>query len=114
MQTIKVTNNNGATVNNIKFGTFWASTSDAIKANARAPGAGKVSVTIDNNANTAISHGFSLPSGKTLKATIAFRAVQCPPASPANVFEFGASAVNINAEDLQGACATVAAPTDVR
>lgn len=114
MQTIKVTNNNANTVNNIKFGTIWSSTSDAIKSNARAPGAGKVSMTIDNTLNTAVSHPFSLPAGKTLKATIAFKAQQCPPVAPGNVFPFGEAAVTVNAEDLTGTCTTATTPTMVR
>ena len=113
MQTIKVTNNNAKTVDNIKFRTVWVGTSDVIKANARASGVGKVTVTMDNTDNCAMSDAFSLPAGKTLKATIAYKAQQCPPASPNNVFAFGSASVTVGSESLTGTCTTRAASSEV-
>ncbi len=101
VQTISVRNNNPGAAAGLAVGTgFTPAAVSLIKGRARAPGGSKLELTRGTGAATNIVSTLpatlSIPAGKTLKATIAFRAINCPPTGTGNnVFGWGPAAVAI-------------------
>jgi hypothetical protein len=114
-QTIKITNNGGAAASNLIFGTQWTGASTYLRGNARNPGAGKITLTVDKTAQTILSHKFTLAKGKSVKATIAYKTPRCvgTAAAPSPKFDFGEAAVTIDPLSITGTCAQYVAPTEV-
>lgn len=111
MQTITVKNNNAATTS-IKLETPFNTDNELIKGRAKAPGSPTVTLSGTTSPVTSGTTELKIPSGKTLKATIAYRAKRCPSPSPKD-YLFGPAVASLTSDNT---CtkASSATPTTVR
>lgn len=84
VQTFAVRNNNAAATNVVVASPVWNATISLIKGRAKAPGSKAVTLSttavsgVPVIAATPVPTPIAIPSGKTLKVTITYRAVRCP------------------------------------
>lgn len=92
VEVIKVKNNNPTTVSGLTLLSPYNPANALIKGSAKAPGSSPVNLVAGAfqglNVITSGATTLSIPSRKTLKATIAWRAISCPEQSP-QVYDFG-------------------------
>jgi hypothetical protein len=111
VQTIKVKNTATTDAEGLKLWSFYNDDdNELIKGTARVPGAKAMAIKPDGSLpplGLAVSSGattFTLKAGKTLKATIAWKADRCPDADD-NVFKWGPGAISIPTDTAAGLCA---------
>ena len=114
VQTISVRNNNARIAAGLAVSSAYTGADNQyVKGAAKVPGTGRITMNRVGATNV-ISTGattFSIPAGKTLKATLTWTAVRCPPAA-ANTFPWGPARVSIPADTNAGCfVASIPAPT---
>lgn len=76
VQSVTIKNNGATSATGLQFRSNFDSDETFLKGNARIFGSSKPTVTASG---TVVSSSvFSIPAGKTLKATITYRAIRCP------------------------------------
>jgi hypothetical protein len=103
VQTIIVRNNGAAAAAGLVLGTaFDPAAATLLKGSARIAKGSKLTLTPraapNNGVLTTGATAFSIPAGKTLKATVSWKTINCPPAAPQNTFSWGPVGVGIPAD----------------
>jgi hypothetical protein len=110
VQKIAIKNNAGAAAQNLTFASdFDDEYVTFVKGNARILGSKKPTISAEDT--TVSSSTFSIPAGKTLKATIMYKAVRCPTSTDPT--ELGDLVVSVASDDDDD-CKITKEPTDVR
>ena len=105
VQVIKIKNNNPTTVSGLTLLSPYNPANALIKGSAKAPGSSPVSLVAGAfrglNVITSGATTLSIPSRKTLKATIAWRAISCPAQSP-QAYDFGPAiaVISVSGSDI--------------
>jgi hypothetical protein len=96
-QTIKITNNGASDAADIGVATLYNADNTFVRGNAKMPRSKAVALNAATSPADLVSSGstkITIPAGKTLKATIFYKAKACPATSPKE-YDFGEAAAFI-------------------